>query len=884
MNTENWQIIKSILDGALAVPQTRRAEFLAHRCGDDAALREEIESLLKFETEEITLFEKSAFDLMMPAAPPPENIFLGRTIGKYKLTKEIGAGGMGLVFLGERADGEFSHHVAVKIIKGINSGETLRRFNLERQILASLEHPYIARLIDGGTTESGLPFLVMEYVEGDSITDYARRHRLDLRARLDLFRQVCAAVAYAHRHLIVHRDLKPSNILITEDGTPKLLDFGIAKIISQKDVKETRTHSMAYTPEYSSPEQLHGGKLTTATDIYSLGVILYELLTGLRPFQSCEESLGKLMAAVTGTEPARPSSAVSDHSPEGTLKSKIHSSRLLKGDLDNVVLKAIKRESDRRYNSVEQFSEDLRRYLAGLPVTARADTLVYRTGKFINRNPLVFLAAMIAIVSLIGGIIAVGYQVRVANAERAKAERRFNDVRQLANSFMFEINEEIDKSPIKARELLVQRALEYLDKLSAEAADDASLQSELATAYEKIGNVQSELFKPSSGKTADALVSHSKSLQIREKLYASNRANAGFGIDVVKSRLSIGDIYSMSGKLAEAKDSYREAVQLGENLSALAPDNVDAKYNLFRAYARLGQAVMRSGSLSQASASYEKASLIIQSLLDGNPTETKFQRGFSIIKNYIGYLKIEKGDPADSVADFRVAMSVMERLAADDPANMKSRSDVAVSHLWLGFALREDNAIAESLHEMRAALEMQKAIFASDVANFGEQNSLGDVYLEYGRTLAKSGQLEAAIGSYENAIENYRTVWRQDNGNISAERQIAVSRRHLADALRQKGDAKAALKLFEQTVEDFSELTADDPSNNEWQYDRAVCYLKIGEILSAGGEKSKAAENFKKAMVILEHLTTRSPETANYQRDFRTVKSHLAGINYGAGA
>ena len=309
MNPERWQQLKIILEKALETAPDARGQYLLEVCGSDAELRRDVEELLVFEESESNLLEKSAFSILTEDSPAkPRKTLIGAQIGRYRIIDELGAGGMGAVYLAERADGSFHQRVALKLIRrAIVSDFILRRFVNERQILASLDHPNIAHLIDGGTTEDDLPYFVMEYVRGENIIEFAKNRNLSLEERLDLFRKVCAAVSFAHQNLVIHRDLKPSNILVTKDGTPKLLDFGIAKLLKTETDNETATQHFVFTPEYASPEQIRGENLTTATDIYSLGVILYELLTDSRPFAFDGKNLAEVIQTVTRAAPARPS-------------------------------------------------------------------------------------------------------------------------------------------------------------------------------------------------------------------------------------------------------------------------------------------------------------------------------------------------------------------------------------------------------------------------------------------------------------------------------------------------------------------------------------------------------------------------------------------------
>ena len=399
---------------------------------------------------------------------------------------------MGAVYLARRADRQYEKQVAIKLIKrGMDTEAMLRRFRNERQILAGFDHPNIARLLDGDTTEDGLPYFVMEYVEGVPIDEYCDREALDVTARLQLFRQVCAAVSYAHRRAVIHRDLKPSNILVGADGVPKLLDFGIARLLQAGDASEspaTMLEQRVMTPEYASPEQLRGEPVTTASDVYSLGVVLYRLLTGQLPYRLKAQSAEDMARTVGQTEPQRPS-AVADAT----------SGRRLRGDLDNIVLMALRKEPERRYPSVEQFSDDIRRHLEARPVLARRDTLAYRAGKFVRRNTAASVAAVLVVLSLVGGIVMTTWQAQraraqeaIAIAEKARAERRFNEVRQLARSVMFDYHDAIEdlSGATAIRERLVKDGLAYLDSLAREAGDDPELQRELAAAYDRVGDVR----------------------------------------------------------------------------------------------------------------------------------------------------------------------------------------------------------------------------------------------------------------------------------------------------------------------------------------------------------------------------------------------------------
>src|SRR5205085_1986310 len=383
----------------------------------------------------------------------------GNRIGAYKILREIGRGGMGTVYLAVRDDDEYERQVAIKLIKrGMDTDLVLRRFRNERQILAHLDQPNIAKLHDGGTTKDGRPYFVMEYIEGMPITEYCELHNFPTIERLKLFRKACSAVEHAHRNLVVHRDIKPANILVTAEGAPKLLDFGIAKLLNPDAADLTATMLRVMTPEYASPEQVKGDNVSTATDVYSLGVLFYELLTGCRPYRVKRRTPEEIARAVCDQEPIKPSEAVSsrlsvssshkgtsDNGHQNTSQFTIRNPKFLRGDLDNIALMAMRKEPDRRYKSVEQFSEDVHRYLEGLTVIARQDTFLYRTGKFIKRNKLSVAAAVLIALTLVFGVIATAWEARAARkeqaraeAEKARAEQRLQDVRRLAHAVVFD--------------------------------------------------------------------------------------------------------------------------------------------------------------------------------------------------------------------------------------------------------------------------------------------------------------------------------------------------------------------------------------------------------------------------------------------------------------
>ncbi len=421
------EIVKSVLE---RTPDGDVSRFLDQACAGDVEIRREVDSLLKFQAAASGFIEQSAMDLAAETLARNEPIASEQIIGGYKIISRIGAGGMGDVYLAE--DIQFHRKVALKLVRAaLSTDDLVARFRHEEQILASLNDPNIAHLYGGGVAGNGIPFFVMEYVDGLRIDEYCSRHNLNVKARLELFRKVCSAVHYAHQHLVVHRDLKPSNILVNAGGEPKLLDFGIAKLLSTDESVPAMTLAGIMTPDYASPEQVRCEAITTASDVYSLGVILYELLTGQSPYQLANRNPADVARAITDQEPERPSTVVvkqRDQNPnpatptEGREHAKALGAKSLKGDLDNIALMAIRKDPARRYASVWQFSEDIRRYLDNLPVLARKDSFSYRASKFISRNKAATVAASLALLTLLGGTIAIAWGARTARREQVKTQ------------------------------------------------------------------------------------------------------------------------------------------------------------------------------------------------------------------------------------------------------------------------------------------------------------------------------------------------------------------------------------------------------------------------------------------------------------------------------
>jgi eukaryotic-like serine/threonine-protein kinase len=813
-----WNQVRDILDDVLQIPPEDRSRYLDNVC-PQPELRRYVDSLILSYAKADEFLEQPAIDQHAETWGDAESLplWVGRRIGPYLIEEEIGEGGMGTVFQAVRADEEYQKRVAIKLVKGgFASSSAIARFKGERQILAGLEHPHIARLLDGGRTEEGYPYLVMEFIEGMPIDEYCDTHRLGISQRLQLFRAVCGAVQFAHQNLVIHRDLKPGNILVTREGVPKLLDFGIAKLLSPDSLSPTPEPTVGLlrmlTPAYASPEQVRGEPVNTATDVYSLGVVLYMLLTGHRPYQLTDRSPQAVADTICHTEPVKPSEIVvrtemigtpgadgmltvtpeSVSSPRDSKPDKLR--RRLSGDLDNIVLMALRKDPQRRYSSVEQFSDDVRRHLKGLPVRAREDTLTYRSSRFVKRHKLAVAAVTVFAITLLGGIVTTMREARIARAERVKAERRFNDVRELANSLVFDVHDSIQNLPgsTPARKLIVDRALRYLDQLSRDATEDVSLQRELAAAYRKLGQVQGGTQGSNLGDTRGALESYGKALklseavvarnphnledlknlarsyslmgsaenhrramQIRESLVRADPSDLGFLKDLALSYRETGSDLSGRNDLTGALEKYRESLRLLQQLVDADPKNGDYRRELSYAHKRVGAVLTVQKKLQEGLEHYRTALRLDETLVAENPDDAQLRYDITYTYSDIGYILGSSGDRTAALASYRKALSIRKALAAADPKDVKVRGGLARTYNYIGLTLQGLGRLEEALSTLLAGAAIREGLVSADPANKGWPVELAYSY-EY------VGFCYAALASASHEAASKRlTLWRQ---------------------------------------------------------------------------------------------------------------------------
>ena len=731
MTPERWRGIKTIFDAALELPSAGRTAFVEASCEGDAEALAEVQSLLAANDEAGDFIE------VAPGPPPDKEYSTGFSIGPYRIVQVIGEGGMGMVYQAVRVDDLYRKLVAVKVARrGFNDSAAMRRFETERHILAHLEHPNIARLLDGGTTVAGQPFFVMDFIAGKPIDEYCDAHHLDLASRLRLFLTVCSAVQYAHQNFVVHRDIKPQNILVTEEGAIRLLDFGIAKLLDPEDDSAGATTSIVQmmTPEFASPEQLLNEPVTTASDTYSLGVLLYILLTGHRPFLFKSRMPREIWDTIREAEPRRPSSVVvlSERTATGrdiTLPIVANArairpgrlARELAGDLDTILLMALRREPHRRYTSVEQLANDIERYLSGQPVLAREDTFSYRAGKFVGRHKGAVAAAGLAVLALAGGVVATSWEARIATRERERAERRFNDVRRVANSLLFDVHDAIKNLPgaTPARQLILTRALEFLDNLSKDAGDDRSLQKELAAAYERVGDVQGQAREANLGEPEAALVSYKKALAIREALVAGSPGDRDARRDLVPNYGKLSDLLMAGGDSAGAMEYSRRLLQTAEALAAVPDAGLADQMRLATSYLDFGYKLgMVSGDLPNGVANCRKALRLFGQLVQAKASDKRLLRAQSIAMDRTAeLLGKEEAGRAEALGLRQTGLGMKRKLLALEPLNTEYRRLVAWGIFDLASLLEETGDREQARDGYRSALESFRALAVDDPAN-----------------------------------------------------------------------------------------------------------------------------------------------------------------------
>jgi eukaryotic-like serine/threonine-protein kinase len=866
MTSERWQQIKSVLAEALEELPANRSACLDRSCAGDEDLRREVELWLGRERELSPRFlNETALPRAAARALTAGSIaWVGRRIGAYKTIELVGVGGMGEVYRALRADDQYRKEVALKVVRaGQDSSVILARFRHERQILASLEHPNIARLLDGGTTEEGTPYLVMELIEGQPIGQYCDSRKLSISERLALFTQVCAAVQYAHQRLIIHRDIKPSNILVTPEGVPKLLDFGIAKVLGtdlQSQSAETLTVFRALTPGYASPEQIKGDPVTTASDVYSLGVVLYELLTSRSPYSATSGAPQEFLRQICDLEPEKPSVAVTDkRSPDANAAqltvadvsaarntSPLKLRKQLQRDLDNIVLMALRKEPLRRYSSVEQFAEDIRRYLAILPVAARRDTPRYRASKFVARHKAGVAAVAAVALTLVIGLVITVQQARIA-------QRSFNDVRSLANSLIFDVHDSIKDLPgsTPARKIIVDRALQYLNVLARESNGDMGLQRELAAAYERVGAVQGDYTENNLGDSQGSLASYQKALEIRKQIDAGSR-DWNDHLALAQNYRLVGHQQWANGDLHGAREHIDRAIAISVNLNSAQPENPKVLSELgidYGASARLGYPEDRSAH-QKIIEDYRRALTADETLLKIKPDDVTALRAYALELGGVGFF-LESSDPLAGLASFEKALDI-DRKVSQISGEPRDQRRVAIDYGSIGSVYEDVGDYTHAADYGMKDLAIFQELTRADPKNALLRRGLAIAYNNTAAASVREGKIELALEYSNKSAEMMRAL-------VASEPQKAYQQGKFAGTLVTRGTILIAANRPEGAIADFESARSLYESRNMegTTYKRtnvAACDVKIGEAAAQMKNEQAAADSYRRALMIVEPL------------------------------
>jgi serine/threonine protein kinase/tetratricopeptide (TPR) repeat protein len=874
MTPEHWQMVKERLAPLLAMAPGDRLRYLEQVREEDVELGLELTELVAADECGGDMLESPAIDR-----------HLSRRVGPYRLVEQIGLGGMGEVYRGCRDD-DYHQQVAIKLVRaGGDSPFVVERFRTERQLLASFDHPNIARLFDGGTTNDGVPYFVMELIEGQSITEYCDNRAVPVADRLKMFTQVCSAVQYAHQRLIVHRDIKPGNILVTPEGTPKLLDFGIAKAVEPNTMAGGTTTGTLFrllTPDYASPEQVKGDAITTASDVYSLGILLCELLAGQRPYRSTSGAPHEITRTICESEPGKPSTlalTAGELSPaRGTTPEKL--AKVLRGDLDNIVLMAIRKEPWRRYASAAEMAADVERYLNHLPVIASADTLGYRVTKFVRRHKAGVAAAALIVLTLLSATSITLYQARIVRRERGIADQRFRDMRELARSNLFEFSDAIQNLPgsAVARHLVIQRALSYLDRLNKDAAGDRALQHELATGYEKIAALEGNFSGPGIGDTAAAVESYKKALALRHALTASS----GNGVGEIRAEMATLRGYTksmmLSGKVDEAVQGATQCLTLANLVLSRMPGDQAALIEQARMQSSLALTLGgdgSSGSPRQFPAAIASARRALATL-----EQPGFGAGNTAARRPLAYARLVLGTLLFKQRKFEESLKLLDD--ALEGATQIPASDAIHKDLHEAIAICWDRAgnWERSLEERNKVLAMARASLEKDPHNLVveiliaiQQGAIGVEEARLGNPRAGKAGLAVAVATGEQLLADNPT-------QLFYKNLLRTGYGYQGEVLLLLGDQPGAVNKFSQALGIAAEVARVGPHDLETRLAIAKLHAAIGVVRARGGRIEEAKAEFLSAAEDLRSLLSQRPDDAEAAYVMHSTEEDLGRLDH----
>jgi len=935
--TQKWERIQSLFLEALDLPPQGRASFLDRACAGDEEVRRQVESLIAHDgTGDQQLAE--ALEDTAQSLLESEDLS-GTRLGVWRVLNEIGRGGMGTVYLAARDDDQFRKLAAIKVVtRGMDTEELVNRFRHERQILAHLDHPFIARLIDGGNTPQGRAFLVMEYVQGRPIDVYCRQDGLDVEARCGLFLKVCDAVSYAHRNLVIHRDLKPGNILVAADGSPKLLDFGVAKLLDPEvDPGHTTTvvGGRLITPEYASPEQVRGQLVGTASDIYALGAILYELLTEVKAQPLDSHSPPELEKVICQADVQPPSQRV------GLDNHRLR--KRLSGDLDNIVLMAMRKEPERRYSSVDLLARDISRHLEGQTVTARPPSATYRLGKFVHRHRVSLAFISLVVISLVGGTWAALLEAHRARIEQRRAEARLSQIVELANRALFDVHGSIERLPgaTDARRQLVKTTLDYLEKLSKDAGDDDRLRMALGAAYFRLGDLQGYPFTPNLGDTAGAIKSfqsssalleplrraHPKDAEAQRRWLATqdhlatllNQTGDSSGAakllrDALPAAVALArspnagvdgeriqaDYYSLLAAAVrehnstEALTYARRYLEIYTRLAAGYPDRAEFVNEESDAYSLVGRLLQAQGDSPEALHDYLQCVALREALGRAHPNDVVYKRNLMIGYGHVGDtlgnpVLSSLGDSAGARDYYRKAVAIGEEIHEEDPSDATAKFDLAAGLVKLGMVDVPASDVAESLATLQRAIGMLEEIVANDPHSLPRVKILTLAREYEGHRLRSLGKYRQAIASYRRSVELSDSILETNPTDRGALSQAVASSRAMATARAMAGDRAEALSQAKATIRRAEAGVNAANGDGDQRIRRlyvAESTIELGSIYEILARQSRATQQrqdwkaaqstLRQAISVLDEVTAQGKPISMSATDMQHARKLLA--------
>jgi non-specific serine/threonine protein kinase/serine/threonine-protein kinase len=864
--TMRWETVRELVAQALELEHDAREALLERRTAGDEELLREVRELLELESRAERMF--AAADRPRDATHEP--LRAGMQVERWRLERKLGEGGMGVVWLAQRDDSD--QHVALKLLHlPLLTASARRRFSVEQRALARLEHPNITRLIDGGVSANGVPYLATEWVDGPTLNAWCDERRLRIEARIELFIDVCAAAQAAHQRLVVHGDIKPSNVLVDREGRVKLCDFGIARLLDAEDASTTRSAVRALTPRYASPEQIRGEPVTTASDVYSLGALLYELLCGVAAHDASTKSTAELERLVCEQAPLRPSAAAAQASVESTAARSTRRdelARALRGDLDAIAMQCLAKDPQARYASAAALGDDLRRHLRHEPVRARPEAFTYVARRFVQRHRLPVALACLAAVALVAGTVVALDRARAAREAgrrealaRAQAEERYAAVRKLATVLVFDAHDSIRNLPgsTAAREMLADAAAQQLDRLARDADGDRELERELARAYVRLGDALGRPVEANLGRTSEARARYQTALEFADRDEGDLSLRAW-------TRTQLADLLLHESRTDEASVLYEEALELRVRSSEDAPLEWSSNPTLGYLRGQLADVRARQGRLDDASAHAQAALEFAESALGAQPLEGAWTEGLAMSLQRMASLAMGRRELDAALSSLERASAAIEPLAAQAGGSARVRqraAQIAGEHgLALARAGRREEARARHEH----AVELHRSLLEADPQSAAFRDDLAVALRRLGALEAGAGEGERAVQLLEEALAFARANREVDPKSAKAARAFAVAADELGGVLAKLERDFEAIALHEQSLAIFAELAAQSRDDASAQRGHAVACSMLAQARATAAKRSstppetraallaQARAGFEQALEIVEQL------------------------------